>query len=230
MSDDEIRQLVREANSEVPMPEFDVEEGLHDVLVRSRADIDWTQLTGRERNSACLVAARRGDRAAFTALVSDLTPLVWHVARSNGLSRAEGEDVTQTVWLALLRHIDRLADPRALAAWLITTARREAIHVRRQADRTRGVELGDAGAERLPAPGPSPEDEVLRSDRNRTLWTMFSQLSPRCQEMLRLTVLAGRAEYRAVAEALHMPVGGIGPTRGRCLKKLRELYEQESAR
>jgi RNA polymerase sigma factor (sigma-70 family) len=230
MSDDEIRRLVRQASAEVSMPEFDVEAGLRDVLVRPPADTDWTQLTGRERHSACLVAARRGDRAAFTALVTDLTPLVWHVARSNWLSRAEAEDVTQTVWLALLRHIDRLADPRALAAWLITTARREAMHVRRQGERTRGVELGDAGAERLPAPGPSPEDEVLRGDRDRTLWTLFNRLTPRCQEMLRLTVLAGRAEYAAVAEALHMPVGGIGPTRGRCLKKLREYYEQETAR
>lgn len=230
MTDEEIRRLVRRAHEPGPVPEFDVESGLRDVLVRARIRTDWAGLTGRERHAACLVAARQGDRSAFAALVSDLTPLVWHVARGNGLGRFEAEDVAQTVWLALLRHVDRMADPRALAAWLITTTRREANHVRRQAERARVVQLGDAAAERLPATDPTPEDEVLRGDRDRTLWTVFRRLTPRCQEMLRLTVLAGRAEYRAVAEALNMPVGGIGPTRGRCLKTLREYYEREIGR
>jgi RNA polymerase sigma factor (sigma-70 family) len=230
MNDDELRRLVRQAHDEDRSPPFDIDDGLRDVLVRARARTEWRRLSGRERHTACLIAARQGDRAAFTALVIELTPLVWHVARGNGLARAEAEDVTQTVWLALLRHVDRLADPRALASWLITTTRREANHLRRQAERARVVELGDSGADRLPATDPSPEDEVLRGDRDRTLWTVFKRLSPRCQEMLRLTVLAGRAEYRVVAETLHMPVGGIGPTRGRCLKTLREYYEQELRR
>lgn len=220
--------VVRRAHDEDRPPPFDVDAGLSDLLDRAAVRPHWRDLAGRERNAACLIAARQGDRAAFTALVRDLTPLVWHVARGNGLGRAEAEDVTQTVWLALLRSLDRLADPRALAAWLITTTRRESHRLRRQEGRA--VELGDAGAEHLPAPDPTPEDEALRHDRDRTLWTVFHRLSPRCQEMLRLTVLAGRAEYRSVAEALHMPVGGIGPTRGRCLKTLREYYEREAGR
>jgi len=228
VNDTEIRRLVRLADADDEVPPFDVEAGLSDVL--ARVGPHWSRLRGRERNAACLVAVRRGDRAAFAALVGDLSPLVWHVARSGGLSRVEAEDVGQTVWLALLRHVDRLADPRGLAAWLITTTRRETIHTRRQSDRTRAVGLTDTHAEQLPAPGPSPEDEVLREDRNRTLWSAFQQLNPRCQELLRLTVLAERPEYRSVAEALHMPVGGVGPTRGRCLKTLRGYYERESDR
>lgn len=64
-------------------------------------------------------------------------------------------------------------------------------------------------------------------DRDQRLWHAFARLPQRCQELLRLTVLAGRAEYRAVAEAMHMPRGSIGPTRGRCLNTLRELLEIE---
>jgi RNA polymerase sigma factor (sigma-70 family) len=205
----------------------DAEEGLRDLHARVLA-YDWTRLTGRERNTACLVAARAGDRAAFAALVNDLTPLVWHVARSSGLSRIEAEDVGQTVWLQLLRHIHRLDDPRALAAWLITTTRREAIHTRRRTERTRTTELTDTLSGELAATDPSPEDLVLRGDRDRAIWTAFHRLTPRCQELLRLTVLSGRAEYRVVAEAMDVPVGGIGPTRGRCLKTLREYYEAET--
>jgi DNA-directed RNA polymerase specialized sigma24 family protein len=72
-----------------------------------------------------------------------------------------------------------------------------------------------------------PEEETLLNDRDRRLWRAFSMLTRRCQELLRLTVLAGRAEYRAVAEALEMPHGSIGPTRGRCLNALRDKLTSE---
>jgi RNA polymerase sigma factor (sigma-70 family) len=182
----------------------------------------WEDLAGRDRHAACMVAARDGDRTAFDVLVAELTPLVWHVARGGGLDRTTAEDVVQTVWLTLLRHLDRLAEPRALAAWLITTTRREAARTRQRGNGQ--VELTAEEAERLPAAEPSPEHHVLTQERDQGLWTAFFQLSRRCQELLRLTVLAGRAEYRAVAEALHMPHGSIGPTRGRCLNSLRALY------
>lgn len=186
----------------------------------------WEGLDGRDRHAACMIAVQAGDRSAFDVLVAELSPLVWHVARSNGLDRTNAEDVVQTVWLALLRHIHRLSEPRALAGWLITTTRREAQRVRQRAGGQ--VELSSEVAEQLPTSDPSPEHEVLRDERDQQLWTAFHKLTQRCQELLRLTVLAGRAEYRAVAEALHMPHGSIGPTRGRCINSLRALYHGDS--
>lgn len=188
----------------------------------------WEGLEGRDRHAACLVAARTGDRAAMDVLVAELTPLVWHVARGNGLDRSTAEDVVQTVWLALLRHMERLTEPRALVSWLITTTRREANRTRRRG--ASQVELPPEMAEQLTNDDPLPEAELLRDERDRHLWLAFHRLSERCQELLRMTVLAGRAEYRAVAEALHMPHGSIGPTRGRCLSSLRTLYDGEAGR
>jgi RNA polymerase sigma factor (sigma-70 family) len=173
-----------------------------------------------------MLAARDGDKEAFDALIADLAPLVWHVARGSGLDRTTAEDVVQTVWLALLRHLHRLTEPRALAGWLITTTRREANRVQHRA--AGHLELSPELAEQTATTDPSPEHEVLRTERDRALWSAFHKLSQRCQELLRLTVLAGRAEYRAVAEALHMPHGSIGPTRGRCLNNLRSLYDGDS--
>jgi RNA polymerase sigma factor (sigma-70 family) len=188
----------------------------------------WEGLEGRDRHAACLVAARSGDRAALDVLVAELTPLVWHVARGSGLDRTTAEDVVQTVWLALLRHLQRLTEPKALVSWLITTTRREAGKTwRRNANQT---SWSDDEADQLPYDGPMPESELLRTERDRQLWAAFHRLSPRCQRILRLTVLAGRAEYRAVAEALDMPHGSIGPTRGRCLSSLRALYDGEAGR
>lgn len=184
-------------------------------------DLHWSELVGYERHAACLIAARAGDRAALDAIITDLTPLVWHVARGQGLDRTRAEDVVQTVWLTLLRNLHSLAEPRALARWLITTTRREALHGRSK----REEPLDDDTADQLTTDDGLPEREVLLSERDRHLWAAFRELSERCQRLLRLTVLAGRAEYRAVAEELSMPRGSIGPTRSRCLDSLRDVLK-----
>jgi RNA polymerase sigma factor (sigma-70 family) len=242
--DGQIRTLMRRVyTQEMADSGFDVEAGLWDVMDRVAAiqvpatrkvavgavgvlekeperRPPWAELEGRDRHAACMLAARGGDKEAFDALIADLAPLVWHVARGSGLDRATAEDVVQTVWLALLRQLGRFSEPRALAGWLITTTRREANRVRH---RSIHLEFSAELVEQTPAP--SPEHDVLRSERDRALWSAFHKLSQRCQELLRLTVLAGRAEYLAVAEALHMPHGSVGPTRGRCLNNLRSLYQ-----
>ncbi|RKT52280.1 RNA polymerase sigma factor [Actinosynnema sp. CS-041913] len=185
----------------------------------------WEGLDGTDRHAACVVAARDGDRRALDVLVADLTPLVWHVARGHGLDRSTAEDVVQTVWLALLRHLDRLIEPRALAGWLVVATRREA--QRTWTPARREAALSDELAEQLESEYGLPEDAALVDDRDHRLWRAFGRLSQKCQELLRLTVLAGRAEYRAVAEALSMPRGSIGPTRGRCLTMLRTHLDAE---
>lgn len=186
----------------------------------------WEGLTGHDRHAACLVAARAGNRKALDVLVADLTPLVWHVTRSQGLDKVHAEDVVQTVWLALLRHLDRLQQPKALAAWLIVTARREAQRAKTSGfDREMPVAAEDLVD--IPTQVDGPEQHALRDDRDRRLWAAFKQLTDRCQKLLTLTVLSGRAQYDAVAEALEMPRGSIGPTRGRCLIALRELLDSE---
>ncbi|MGX7824116.1 RNA polymerase sigma factor [Actinokineospora sp. 24-640] len=183
----------------------------------------WEGLAGSERYAACMLAARGGDKRALDVLIAELTPLVWHVARGTGLDYTTAEDVVQTVWLALLRHLDRLEEPRALAGWLITTTRREANRTRQRI--AAQTELLPEYAEQVPGNEPLPESEALRSERDRKLWAAFARLPERCRHLLRLTVVAGRAEYRTVAESLGMPHGSIGPTRGRCLKSLRALYD-----
>jgi RNA polymerase sigma factor (sigma-70 family) len=191
----------------------------------AEADPPWEGLHGPELFEACLRAARAGDRPAMNRLVDELTPLVWNVARSYGLDRHTAEDVVQTVWLALFSRLDQVREPKALAGWLVTTARHEAQRVNGRSQQP--LPLTDEMAEAVPSTQPAPEAEVLRLERDRRIWRAFSKLPSRCQEILRLTVLAGRAEYRVVAEALRMPRGSIGPNRGRCLKTMRELLDIE---
>lgn len=184
----------------------------------------WEELTGRDRHAAALVAARAGDEAAFRVLVTELTPRVRNMARLMGLDPVTAEDVVQTVWLALVLHIDRLTEPRSLAAWLVTTARREAMQAQRRA--ARELPLEDDVAEGVLDTKPTPEEVVVRAERDRELRMAFSMLSSRAQEVLRLTVGPGRVDYREVSERLAVPVGSIGPMRSRALAKLRDLYHE----
>lgn len=180
------------------------------------ADEPWLGLMGAARHEACMAAAMEGNRAAMAALVSDLTPLVWHVARAQGLSRDVAEDVVMSVWMRVFEELKHLSTARKLAGWLIVTTRRESL------------KTGMGNSEQVPTEQPDVESATdERAERDRRVWAAFVRLPQRCQELLRLTVLAGRAEYAVIADALHMPRGSVGPTRGRCLDKLRTLLAED---
>jgi RNA polymerase sigma factor (sigma-70 family) len=172
------------------------------------------------RLSACLERARGGDRSALDQVVRELNPLLWHVARSQGLDAEQAADVVQTTWLALLRQLDGIRSPQALTGWLVTTARREAWQVR---DRARRLVPDDAALEAVRDPDPGPDERLLVDERDRVLWSHFQRLPERCRALLRLVAQVRRPDYTVVTEALGMPHGSIGPTRGRCLAKLREM-------
>lgn len=179
------------------------------------------------RVAGLLGAARDGSEDALGQIVTDLSPLLWQVARSAGLGHSDAEDVLQTVWLRLVTHLDDIHDSAALTGWLVTTARREAWRVRAAGRRQLPADQ-DQFAE-LPDRGPGSDEQVILDDQRRILWTAIGRLSGRCQELLRIIAFAPRPDYAAVAAALGMPVGSIGPTRGRCLAKLRVLLASDPA-
>jgi RNA polymerase sigma factor (sigma-70 family) len=171
--------------------------------------------------------ARAGDRPALDDLVRELNPLLWHVIRAQGLGAEEAADVVQTTWLELLRRLAEIHSPQALTAWLVTTAKRQAWHTRNLL-RSRPAEGTEAVAA-MPDARPAAPDLVEASERQRVLWRHIQQLSDRCRELLRIVAFVDRPDYTVVAEALAMPRGSIGPTRGRCLAKLRESLRMDPA-
>ena len=172
-------------------------------------------------------AARQGDEDALGEIVTELSPVLWHVARAVGLSSGDAEDVLQTVWMRLLSHLDNIHNSAALGGWLVVTTRREAWRVRAQerAKLPADQELFAA----LPDQAPGSEEQVIVDEQRRTLWAAFAQLSRRCQELLRIVAFVPRPDYRAIAAELGMPVGSIGPTRQRALSRLREQLDIERA-
>jgi RNA polymerase sigma factor (sigma-70 family) len=159
-------------------------------------------------------------------LVRILTPILWHTARASRLDAATAEDVLQTVWLTLVRKADTITEPLAVLQWLVVTTKREAWRVARSQARVRPEDLEDTGTLRSEAVE-SVEDEVVRAASDLRLWEHVERLPERCRALLRVIAFADRPDYAALAQALGMPQGSIGPTRGRCLAKLRLALAQD---
>lgn len=166
-----------------------------------------------------LAAAAGGDQKAWDLLVSRFARLVWSVARGFRLSDADAADVCQTTWLRLVEHLEAINDPDRLAGWLATTARRESIGVLRKRDRE--VPIYDGPDEEDEDEEQDPERRTIEQDEHRELWDAFAGLSERCRNLLRVLAVSPLESYAEVAAALSIPVGSIGPTRARCLDRLR---------
>lgn len=183
----------------------------------------------RWRRAADLFEAwRDGDSRAMDDLVRLMTPVLWHVVRAYGLERTLTEDVIQTTWMQLVRGHRSIAEPRAVSAWLTTTARREAWRIGKAGGRVEATET-DALDVLLPEQE-SAEDRAATGDENRRLWSAVRHLAERCQRLLRVIAFEDRPDYARLAADLAMPVGSIGPTRQRCLAKLRALLEGPATR
>ena len=167
--------------------------------------------------------ANEGDQQAWNAIVDRFTNLLWSVARGHRLGTADAADVVQTTWLRLVEHLDDIREPERLTAWLITTARRESLRVVGMA-RREDVGGADDLAANMPDERDGPIDTgLLLDERDALLWHCFGQLNERCQQVLRALMASPPPSYAEVSSALELPVGSIGPTRGRCLDRLRVL-------
>jgi RNA polymerase sigma factor (sigma-70 family) len=176
-------------------------------------------------------AAALGDAAAWKTLVERFSGLVWSVARGRGLPAAEAEEVFQTTWFRFAEHIGRIRSPDQVGAWLATTARHESHKAARAGWRVALTEDLDELAPGVDDLSPeqavvAQEDAAADLERAHQLWRAFEELPGRCRELLRVLLASPPPSYAEVALAFDMPVGSIGPTRGRCLRQLRELLAE----
>lgn len=171
-----------------------------------------------------VVAAADGDQAAWEEIVSRYSGLVWALVRAHRLPPADAADVVQTVWLRLVEHLDRLREPEHLGGWLGATTRHESLRVLRRSEREQPDDDIDSRREALSADQrDGPEAMLLSSEKGDELVTAFRLLPERCRVLLATLASDPTPSYAEVAHVLDMPIGSIGPTRGRCLARLRDL-------
>jgi RNA polymerase sigma factor (sigma-70 family) len=171
-----------------------------------------------------LTAAERGSQSAWDALVDRYGRLVWSVIRGFRFDAATAADVSQTVWLRLVEHCGRIRDPERLPSWLATTARNEAIRASRRLSKVVPTEFSMEVAD---AAAPSVDERLLDQEQLGEVLAAFDDMSPNCQELLRILCADPPLDYESVSDLLGMPIGSIGPTRSRCLDRLRRLMERK---
>ena len=168
--------------------------------------------------------AAEGDRHAWEGLVDQYARLIWSITVDFKLTESDAADVAQTTWLRLLQHIDRIEYPDRVGSWLAATARNECL--RSLAARKRVV-LGhdDVELDSAVAHGPDIDERLLADERDQVVRDALSRLPRRWQRLLEMLMADPPVPYADISDELGLPVGSIGPTRGRCLARLRVLLQ-----
>ncbi|MDO9095868.1 MAG: sigma-70 family RNA polymerase sigma factor [Rubrivivax sp.] len=183
-----------------------------------------------------LARCREGHQAAWSTLVRRFQRLVYTVPRRAGLSEEQAADVFQSCFEKLHRQLDRIEDTTRVHAWLVTTARRETLRLLEQGRRVvdlAGTAHDDEEAEatdpldRFADPNPLPEALLADLQEHDRLRRAMDRLEPRARQLLELLFLQDEPlPYSEIAKRLGIAEGSIGPTRARCLDKLRTILRK----
>ena len=173
-----------------------------------------------------VAAAVSGNRAAWNRLVERFSPLGTSVIRRFRLTESDADDVRQNTWLRLVEHLEGIREPRALPGWITTTTRNEAL---RTLSARRRVETVDPQIDnRLDTI--NNEDvatNLLLAERRQAVLAGLAELRSEHRELL-LLVSDPEISYRQISRRLGMPTGSIGPTRARCLQKLKDTTTMQA--
>jgi RNA polymerase sigma factor (sigma-70 family) len=179
------------------------------------ADLDATRLVRRAANGAPW---------AWQGLIEKYGRLIWSITRDFKLVESDAADVFQTTWMRLIEHIDRIEHADRVGSWLAATARNECL--RSLAVRKRLVLAHEDDSFDDPARHePEIDEALLAAERAAGVREAMTQLPCRWQRLMEMLMADPPASYAEISDELGLPVGSIGPTRGRCLARLRVLLE-----
>lgn len=176
-----------------------------------------------------VLACRKGDAAAWEALVARYQRLIYTIPRRSGLSEELAADVFQNVFASLFERLDAIEQPERLGAWLVTTARRETWRVSRGERSLLPLVTtpGDEDEEPIDLPdnAPLPEETLLRLEARSDVRAAVEALDERCRTLIMLLFYSSEPPYSEIAAQLGTTEGSIGPTRARCFQKLRPMLD-----
>jgi RNA polymerase sigma factor (sigma-70 family) len=169
--------------------------------------------------------AAQGDRCAWERLVDQYSRLLWAMTRDFKLAESDAADVVQATWLRLLEHIDRIEYPERIGSWLATTARHECLRHLAAGKRVVLVQDDDVAFSAAVAHQPEVDERLLADERAHAVREALSTLPSRSQRLLELLMADPPVSYTEISDQLGLPIGSIGPTRGRCLDRLRPILQ-----
>ena len=168
--------------------------------------------------------AATGDLYAWNRLVDQYSRLIWSITTGFKLGESDAADVVQTTWMRLIEHIDRIEQPARVGSWLASTARNECL--RHVSARKRIVLVQEDGDfDTADQHGPEVDEALLADERAQDVRQAMSHLPQQWQRLMEMLMADPPVSYAEISDQLGVPIGSIGPTRGRCLAKLRVLLE-----
>jgi RNA polymerase sigma factor (sigma-70 family) len=222
-ADDVIVQFDRYRRTRTPGPANSSPKNLSRADRRARSQCSNNAV--QQGNAELVQRAAAGDELAWRQLIDRFGPLLRHVSSTYRLADAEAEDAVATTWLKLVEHVGSLRDGRAVAGWLVTTLRRECIA------RARGRERPVAEFAGVDEPVDIVDFDrwLVDADRRRMVHRALRELSEPDRQLIVMLFADPTPSYAEISASLAMPVGSIGPTRMRLLRKLREALSEEKA-
>jgi len=191
--------------------------------------IDTRNLTS---DRSLVLACRRGEADAWNMLVNRYQRLIYTVPRRAGLDEDQAAEVFQRTFARLLENLDRIKRPECIHAWLVTTARRETLQLIREQRSEQSFSPMDSlehglDGEAIPDDNPLPDETLEHLEEQHLIRMAIAAMDKRSRDLLNLLYYQPiPLSYAEVAAILDMPEGSVGPTRARCLEKLRRLLER----
>ncbi len=170
-----------------------------------------------------------GDGRAWSELVDQFQNLVYSVPRRMRLSEEDAGDVFQTTFLALFRNLDRIESVATIPKWLTVTATRESYRLMNSRYARSTANLGETDLDAVLADEDhNVEEQLALAATGEALREGLARLQDKCRELLTLLYIEEDTSYQDISDRLLLPMGSIGPTRARCLDKLRSILAKDS--
>lgn len=164
------------------------------------------------------------DAEAWESLIRRYQRLIASITFKYGLPPADASDVLQSVFMTLFQQMPTLRNQAKLGSWIITVTVRECYKLRRRQVVTDSLDDPEQAELRALAESANSaqDEELLKLEKQHVIRQALIQLSEQCQRLLRaLFYRDDPIPYADISRQLGIPVASIGPTRSRCLGKLK---------
>lgn len=190
------------------------------------SSIHSMSIFGREPDLTALVRrCQNNDADAWKMVVDQYSGLVYSVAKRYKLNNDDASDVFQATFQALHSGIDRIDRPESLGNWLAVTAARMSLRILRNTEHVPLTTADRDLTEVLASEEMSAEDEAVQACESSIIRLAVKKMGGRCAPLLSMLYLQEGGSYQEASKVLGLPIGTIGPTRTRCLEKLRKILE-----
>ncbi len=195
--------------------------------VKPESSVDFAQLSDSEIVAACL----ERDSAAWEALIFRYQRLIYSIPIKMGFSTVDAADVFQSVCLVMIERLPTLRKHEKISSWLMTTATRECWRVAARWRREGQPSRHDPDQPRdrlseLASDAPLADEQREEIEQQQIIRQAITALPDRCRRLITMLFYEkDNLSYGDIARRMRMPVASVGPTRARCLEKLKKSLD-----